>query len=825
MFSSTSAVFLLHVLVFENCDDENCFHPLHCVQVRFTYIKLRDLSNQIAFSMTHEIVTSNGGHGQIKKSGAFNLHWEDSKKIFNNTWNQETKPVEMYRTDFITAMKIPDQHVLDEHFIRISDAWKQEYDKGVQVPVDIESLPQPDFKKLDCSEKNSDVWKLPEQYYKWQPEVDVINEVMEGKVPEPLYDMDEDDFSFLSSINSVEDPKNKITELDFEVIMTYLDAACHVNMYTKYQDNLTYSIQYDDSVYCEVCKDIYSEPDNEMIFCDNCNICVHQSCYGVSKIPQGEWYCSPCKADCSAPVCLLCMQGEGAFKQAKQGEWVHVFCALWIPEVGFGNVEKMEPITKIKQIPISRWSLSCCFCQERVGACIQCSMKNCFVPFHPSCAYSNRCHMMTIYGTPEEPDIVENFAYCLKHSSDKFREPSTANTIVLPQCRKDLLNPLYNNQKKIARTLLNDFYDFVDVLDVSTTLDINVSIIQFTFDYWKEKRKLNGNNPLIKLPPLSELVEKCSKLNNQPDSSELDPFLKLVSLRQDLERARVLVHMSERRERLKKRWLNSIFSVIECCFKEGKQLPRSLFSLSLAAPILSSKSNSDVTSSSEDDSDLNISQSSISKVFLSPVINQNNLDVFDYKENELVAHEVILRDEGNSDQSDSKKPDLAYDYHSSEDPEWVDAPKRPKKKKHGSPSKLNKMKLLASQFSRKITIELSDKSDVQSSVDDSCHFSTPPTSPEFATASFSFPKNESESPQISTKRRRNSSHSSDDNGSETYVLANTPPSPKNDKENSKTLNSSKTDDVSSAVKSSPVRSRRVSKRHKPNERYKGYDCS
>ncbi|KAL5257524.1 hypothetical protein ACHWQZ_G012456 [Mnemiopsis leidyi] len=730
----------------------------------------------------------------------------------------------MYRTDFITAMKIPDQHVLDEHFIRISDPWKQEYDKGVQVPVDIESLPQPDFKKLDSSEKTSRIWNLPEKYYKWQPEVDIINEVMDGKVPEPIYDMDEDDCSFLHSINSVEDPKNKITELDFEVIMTYLDAVCHVNMYTKYQDNLTYSIQYDDSVYCEVCKDIYSEPDNEMIFCDNCNICVHQSCYGVSKIPQGEWYCSPCKADCSAPVCLLCMQGEGAFKQAKQGEWVHVFCALWIPEVGFGNVEKMEPITKIKQIPISRWSLSCCFCQERVGACIQCSMKNCFVPFHPSCAYSNRCHMMTIYGTPEEPEIVENFAYCIKHSSEKFREPSTMNTIVLPQCRKDQLNPLYNNQKKIARTLLNDFDEFVDVLDVSTTLDINVSTIQFTFDYWKEKRKLNGNNPLIKLPPLSELVEKCSKLKNQPDCSELDPFLKLVSLRQDLERARVLVHMSERRERLKKRWMNSIFSVIECCFKEGSQLPQPLFSLSRGLPKPSSRSNSDVTSSSDNDSELNISQSSISKVFLSPVINRDHLDVFDFKDNEhsLVAHEVILRDDGNSDQSDSKKPDLAYDYRSSEDPEWVDAPKRPRKKKHESPSKLNKMKLLASQFSRKITIELSDKSDVQSSVDDSCHFSTPPTSPEFSTAqTFGFPKKGSDS-QISCKRRRNLSHSSDDNGSETYVLANTPPSPKNNKENIKSLNASKTEDV--PVKSSPVRSRRVSKRHKPNESISLSDC-
>ena len=33
--------------------------------------------------------------------------------------------------------------------------------------------------------------------------------------------------------------------------------------------------------------------------------------------------------------------------------WIHVSCALWIPEVGFGNVEKMEPITRVENVPVS----------------------------------------------------------------------------------------------------------------------------------------------------------------------------------------------------------------------------------------------------------------------------------------------------------------------------------------------------------------------------------------------------------------------------------------------------------------------------------------
>ena len=34
-------------------------------------------------------------------------------------------------------------------------------------------------------------------------------------------------------------------------------------------------------------------------------------------------------------------------------KWAHVSCALWIPEVSIGCPEKMEPINKISNIPVS----------------------------------------------------------------------------------------------------------------------------------------------------------------------------------------------------------------------------------------------------------------------------------------------------------------------------------------------------------------------------------------------------------------------------------------------------------------------------------------
>lgn len=53
-------------------------------------------------------------------------------------------PAELFRKDLISAMKLPDSEPLasDEYWI-ISDQWKQEWERGVQVPVSPDSLPEP----------------------------------------------------------------------------------------------------------------------------------------------------------------------------------------------------------------------------------------------------------------------------------------------------------------------------------------------------------------------------------------------------------------------------------------------------------------------------------------------------------------------------------------------------------------------------------------------------------------------------------------------------------------------------------------------------------
>lgn len=53
-------------------------------------------------------------------------------------------PAQVFRTDLITAMKLHDSYQLspDEYYV-LADPWRQEWEKGVQVPVSPGTIPQP----------------------------------------------------------------------------------------------------------------------------------------------------------------------------------------------------------------------------------------------------------------------------------------------------------------------------------------------------------------------------------------------------------------------------------------------------------------------------------------------------------------------------------------------------------------------------------------------------------------------------------------------------------------------------------------------------------
>ncbi|XP_042839952.1 E3 ubiquitin-protein ligase Jade-2 isoform X2 [Panthera tigris] len=448
----------------------------------------------------------------------------------------EKKPSEVFRTDLITAMKIPDSCQLspDDYYI-LADPWRQEWEKGVQVPAGAEAIPEPVVRILPPLEG---------------PPTQVSpssSELGEGSQPDwpggSRYDLDEIDAYWLELINSElkEMERPELDELTLERVLEELETQCHQNMARAIETQEGLGIEYDEDVVCDVCRSPEGEDGNEMVFCDKCNVCVHQACYGILKVPTGSWLCRTCALGVQ-PKCLLCPKRGGALKPTRSGtKWVHVSCALWIPEVSIGCPEKMEPITKISHIPASRWALSCSLCKECTGTCIQCSMPSCVTAFHVTCAFDHGLEMRTILADNDE---VKFKSFCQEHSDGGPRGEPTSDPTEPSSAGEDLEKVTLRKQR--LQQLEEDFYELVEPAEVAERLELAEALVDFIYQYWKLKRKANANQPL--LTPKTDEVDNLA----QQEQDVLYRRLKLFThLRQDLERVRNLCYMVTRRERTK----------------------------------------------------------------------------------------------------------------------------------------------------------------------------------------------------------------------------------------------------------------------------------
>ncbi|KAF3812772.1 hypothetical protein GH733_019135 [Mirounga leonina] len=354
--------------------------------------------------------------------------------------NEHKKPAEVFRKDLISAMKLPDSyHINPDSYYLFADTWKEEWEKGVQVPASPDSVPQPSLRIV--AEKVKEVlYMRPRKYIHCSSsettEPGYIN-IMELAASVCRYDLDDMDIFWLQELNEdlAEMGCGPVDENLMEKTVEVLERHCHENMNHAIETEEGLGIEYDEDVICDVCRSPDSEEGNDMVFCDKCNICVHQACYGILKVPEGSWLCRSCVLGIH-PQCLLCPKKGGAMKTTRTGtKWAHVSCALWIPEVSIACPERMEPITKVSHIPPSRWALVCNLCKLKTGACIQSQAKS------------------------EKTGL----------RAQKLRE------------------------------LEEEFYSLVRVEDVATELGLPTLAVDFIYNYWKLKRKSNFNKPLF--PP------------------------------------------------------------------------------------------------------------------------------------------------------------------------------------------------------------------------------------------------------------------------------------------------------------------------------------
>ncbi|XP_074783953.1 lysine-specific demethylase 4B isoform X2 [Athene noctua] len=94
-----------------------------------------------------------------------------------------------------------------------------------------------------------------------------------------------------------------------------------------------------------------------LISCAKCCLQVHASCYGIRPdLVNESWSCSRCSANAWAAECCLCNLRGGALQMTTDGRWVHIICAIAVPEARFLNVIERHPVD-ISAIPEQRLKL------------------------------------------------------------------------------------------------------------------------------------------------------------------------------------------------------------------------------------------------------------------------------------------------------------------------------------------------------------------------------------------------------------------------------------------------------------------------------------
>ena len=190
-------------------------------------------------------------------------------------------------------------------------------------------------------------------------------------------------------------------------------------------------------VVCQICNDGDYDNNNLIVLCSECNIAVHQECYGILNVPDNDWICDACfefgHKKGRLLTCPFCPIRGGAMRKTNilknknskrqhsnknsgvsnhiylensliynqfqnfteeeltyevdtHFEWCHMSCALFLPELVINLNEKSIVISGFDSINEKRFQMKCKICgNKKVGFCIQCAKGKCKISFHAEC--------------------------------------------------------------------------------------------------------------------------------------------------------------------------------------------------------------------------------------------------------------------------------------------------------------------------------------------------------------------------------------------------------------------------------------------------------
>ncbi|CAJ0584879.1 unnamed protein product, partial [Mesorhabditis spiculigera] len=409
----------------------------------------------------------------------------------------------------------------------------------------------------------------PDGYIKYAPPT-------AGQLDETVeYEQDGMDNLWLKAVN---EGRPKKSQIDPDLFCQIID---RLEKESKFQPKKLegYLSKCSEDDLCTVCNDAEDDDCNKILYCDMCNVAVHQECYGVPCIPEGSWMCRRCKLSPSATVkCLLCPNTGGAFKTTVDNNWAHVICAIWLNEVHFLNPIFLEPIEGHQTCLAVRSKLKCLICSRKQGACVQCSHKSCARAFHVTCAQAaGLCMNVSQYDDSDasEKVDVQRKLYCPLHEPDEQGNPKKIYARNDPH-KEELLKAMEIRFRAVAKELRNKKHTFLPINVPSISQD-NIDAIAKKFraeahmkkvvDYWYLKRKQRCGVPLI--PRLQAELESRNlpTLNPMDDPSISDKLHEFRAIRSDVEKLRMLAEMCKKREAYKLEHWTATCSAFAMAFK------------------------------------------------------------------------------------------------------------------------------------------------------------------------------------------------------------------------------------------------------------------
>ncbi|KAI6240046.1 Protein Jade-3 [Aphelenchoides fujianensis] len=330
---------------------------------------------------------------------------------------------------------------------------------------------------------------------------------------------------------------------DFVYVLGLLETVCFREMHSMLIDVLNVHNQAEgEEAFCEICQSDVSDRHDPIVFCEGCELPVHQSCYAFAEVPKKEWYCNVCRVlgSKAQPRCRFCPLSRGTMKQT--------------PSLRFDDLSVFEPISHEWDLNASAFNKTCSVCDLCYGTCIECIVPDCKIPFHATCGLRSGLFMF-VEDSEKSKIGVRLFHFCAFHS-EKARQGCDKKRmdLVLERLTAATDDPGVECYKRSRICKLESSFDrFVNWKRMAADLNLPKAVMKNVFSHWVKRRRAVGNRPLVHLaerPARKALVKRTPKAELPEDVlDEMNSdYTKSHCI---LDKFRNLATLSLRRERMK----------------------------------------------------------------------------------------------------------------------------------------------------------------------------------------------------------------------------------------------------------------------------------